>query len=807
MDLNINKMKGKKVYSVLSTSFKAIMSLVKNKPTFEMFLSKVNDYIKDEAAKKDEERSYIRLFRPYNCNKVNIMGDFKDAIDAENNQARNFVVDSKRSFGMIAKEQFSKYCFLHSKARFVYDSFEIFLKYVAENYRNFVIDDSELENVIIRLEQFQDSCDLFKIYKSTGRNKENFKILLQKALYARCVMKAYYSCGLTILGSENQIRNLENKILLNLHKDNSWVKIDVHSIKKGKKQSTKEYYQLVIKGVPSDKTLSMIDEQTEIRIHEDGGKLFISDNAKDHKLSEYFNTAVRFVFDDCVCINQFINDLKVIGFGDLQKTDNGCVVKYVPSNQLITRFDEENNDSKQDRWYFVKKGDVIHVSHTIDEDYINKNNTLEYIYNEKLKRLKFYKSNAGALYSGVIPRLNGVEYKEPSMDNASLEGIFLTLGRTSYFTMVAMGRVVETGHPFMTNELNIEGYRGTFAQISEAFDKYEVMIQNEYYEKIEACDKKYREWMKDEINKYGSKIEEDISILNNYLENSLAQHNINISGNLITEDGVCLYTQRGDEIEDSGDYYPSVNGGSEIYDTDVDFYKNSVQEDIPSINYNKENVYFGQELTREAIAELGLIDDSHVWNFYGITCMGQKKEINDHRLSFHFNVIGERRCMDEFMHIGEQKKKSAENFESKDLFGYRFETHPNRRSQFGALFLNTLLPAIIDNKDTIVWVLILIYSLYRHKSLSENGIESMLSLAFVFASLIMILYRVYSWRILRKHEKVVSIVVNDSNILNIESLCSKIGENLNIKDMIHMDNVLRLLTLMRLSDYFSDSDS
>ena len=67
---------------------------------FPAFLTAVNDFVKAEAGKKETERTYIRLFRPYNTNPLNIMGSFREAIQREDTYqgVEHFTEFSQNSF-------------------------------------------------------------------------------------------------------------------------------------------------------------------------------------------------------------------------------------------------------------------------------------------------------------------------------------------------------------------------------------------------------------------------------------------------------------------------------------------------------------------------------------------------------------------------------------------------------------------------------------------------------------------------------------------------------------------------------------
>lgn len=501
------------------------------------------------------------------------MGSFEDAIKAEGKLVDTFNKDSKHSLGMIATEQFSDYCFLNSKNRYVFDSFDVFLEYVNKNYGNFVIDDEELSNVASKLKEMHD-CKLREIYNEESgddlRFLDGFKLVLQKALYAKCLIVAYFECGITKKCS------VEDAIeILNILRNDGFVKLDEDDINKQIKKSHLEdrkgsaEIKVSIKGVPSDNRLKFLDKG----------------------MAECYKTELVFIGEDSVC-QKFAYELKENSKDEqivVTVESNVVKVKYIPKSETISDIDSKFSfgyDKPTDR-YIIKD---------IEE---NGMKTFSAIYDSFVENMGVYKSNAGALYSGVIPRLNKVTYREPSLDNQTVEGFKLHLGRTSYFTMRSMGETDVKNHPFMNVEVDFGAYRGTFWDIISAIDEYEILVQNEYYEEMEKVDDdysngkgEYSDVLGTEKSKEKRKIEKDIEILNEYLKYSIAQHNINISGNLITEDGVCLYTLRGGNIEDSGDYYCSANGGSEIYDKSVDFYRNSVEEDIPSIRYGNENVYF-----------------------------------------------------------------------------------------------------------------------------------------------------------------------------------------------------------------------
>ena len=217
-----------------------------------------------------------------------------------------------------------------------------------------------------------------------------------------------------------------------------------------------------------------------------------------------------------------------------------------------------------------------------------------------------------------------------------------------------------------------------------------------------------------------------------------------------------------------------------------------------------ENVYFGKELTREAIAELGITDDSHVWTYYGLSLMGQKHNpADEHRMSFHFNVLGERRCTDEFEHIREQKQNAPENFESTNLYGYKLAVFQTRREKWSYISKDFFLPKLLEYKDTIMWMIILLSQILLSNYSAIRDLTFILTCIFALFSLCMIILNI---RYIIRRNKVIShimLIVNQDNIMDIGTLCESIRKKMKFKEPIRMDNIFRLLTVMRLQHHFT----
>ena len=302
-----------------------------------------------------------------------------------------------------------------------------------------------------------------------------------------------------------------------------------------------------------------------------------------------------------------------------------------------------------------------------------------------------------ALYSGCIPRLLSIEYIQPNESNNTLSQFVLQLGHTSYITMYGL-----SNFDILSNELlNIE-----------IVDKYTLKDLNDIFDLTET--KAIKDYITLTNNNTSASKDEylfnELTYINNYLKHDLNVHNINVSGNVITSDGYCIFTQRGSKVVDQHTIYPSVNGGAEIFDKQVEFYQNSVEEDFPTIRYSKEKVYFSHEHTREAIAELGLNDNSNLWNYLGVSVMAGKPSIADGRRTWlHFNILAEKYCLDTFENMNSQRLYASEKFENENIFGYKLNIFKNKIDLAKDYFLR-IIKWCMSNKDivTIFFIIIIL---------------------------------------------------------------------------------------------------
>lgn len=652
--------------------------------TYEEYIKKVNRTIEQLAKENKHSRSYVRIIRPYNETKVNIIGSFEKAIhaeeksrkDSETDSLETFNKNSKKSFGMIATETFEKYKDMIFGDDSVFATEERFKAYVDANYENFCVDFDEFKSYY----QYAKDKGWFSEYDNL-QNEDEKTIeehcrSFRKALYARCILQV--------------IRVGNFKMHFN---------------------TTREVYDEVKKIIRSDKACVCYENRKGCDEGKDYPYLMFSGRISSDKLKQ---------ISEEIC------------FKEIKLVEERGVLEVYPKNQ--------QGGIEFEKLY--QKG------------------------NEK-----YYQFRGSAIYSGVIPRLCQVNYIGPEMSNMDMQRMELVLGRTSYMTMYALNRPDILEHPF----LDCLGEVLSWKVLNCLFDEIEIKLQQEFWQAIDEEDEKEEGKNKDFVR------------INQYLTHSWNVHNVNISGNLITSDNYCIYTKRGKRVVDSENYYCSVNGGSEIFDPAVPFYSSSVVEDLPTIKYSCEPVYFGGELTREAIGELGIIDSSTFWNYYGISLMGDiEAKYNSNKkqtIWFHFNVLGERQCLDTFDQIIENKKLASENFESSGIFGYRLQAFENLWQIVG-MKLKEFVQLIMDNTDVLTLI-----GLFAAMYLGQGAIfdiPTVISICFGVLGFFTVIYKTVEFFKNAKQKRTVVSYQNRKRILFEKLLKNRRLGELSRKDPIYM---------------------
>src|SRR5690606_19952997 len=193
------------------------------------------------------------------------------------------------------------------------------------------------------------------------------------------------------------------------------------------------------------------------------------------------------------------------------------------------------------------------------------------LYKNQLDKLKttglFY-------YSGVLPRLKKIEEKQHKSSNDSIDLLILHFERTTYFTVNMMDYSYINDHKYLED----------YSKVLLDFENKEDKLLNDTL----FSDKQLT-----------------INLVNEYLEKSTGTNIIAVTGNIFTKDNYYTLTQRSKRSIDAEEMYPSVNGQSEIYDFNVEFYNESVYEDLPTLlAEERTRLDYNKELDRESYAEL-----------------------------------------------------------------------------------------------------------------------------------------------------------------------------------------------------------
>ena len=278
-------------------------------------------------------------------------------------------------------------------------------------------------------------------------------------------------------------------------------------------------------------------------------------------------------------------------------------------------------------------------------------------------------------YSGVMPRVKAINIIREKNCSKFMKFIEFKVGRTTFATLDFMDNSEVLRHPFFMNSKYVHYFNAMLD-----FDNNEDLVQSLYLYKKE-----------DNINDQREYEDLQIKNINQYLENSFNTHTIAVSSNITTSDNYLIIGKRSKKSCDPGMYYCSSNGQSEFRDKHVDFYRKSVFEDLPTMEYDSEyRVDLNQEIQREALAELGITSFESEWHYYGISYLSRNNFVNkktddiDKSLSYkvqkrrmHFNVLTSNTTSLTFKEVLQRQKKATENFENQDIKGIKTVLYKN----------------------------------------------------------------------------------------------------------------------------------
>lgn len=274
------------------------------------------------------------------------------------------------------------------------------------------------------------------------------------------------------------------------------------------------------------------------------------------------------------------------------------------------------------------------------------------------KEFKHLECTSEFFYNGVNIRLKKVVVSKQSNSNNSVQELKLIIERTTFGTICgfdgkSLGKSTHQennviGHPYLNSARQ--------KLIKIVSDEAKLVCEFVGNLKKEACSPL-----------------KSIESLNQFLTKSIYPHYINISGNLITNDGYCIYTKRDNSVTDSGALYCSVNGVSEVMDPLVKHY-HLPGADQPTIRYDRQLIQkFDGELDRESVCELGVSSPANAWSYYGFSLLGN---IHGHKVDTgHFNILATKLLDNSYDNVKTSWLSAFEKKENQQLYGFKVQIH------------------------------------------------------------------------------------------------------------------------------------
>ncbi len=322
-------------------------------------------------------------------------------------------------------------------------------------------------------------------------------------------------------------------------------------------------------------------------------------------------------------------------------------------------------------------------------------------------------------YSGVLPRVKRFESQNTDYSNSDVMSVAIVFGRTTFATMDAFDGSYIKNHRLLKNYL----------PLLEEIDEHEDSLISKYLVDLSGTNG------------------DTVKRVNEFLAQSYSAHNLAVSGNIITSDGYVLFAKRGKKTIDFSEYYCSINGQSEIRDSKVKFYKQSVYEDMPTIctDYDA-RIDFMSELERETEAELNIFCPASHWLLRGVSFLAIAHTDDNQtaaRRRFHFNILGE--CITEYnlKQIITSQKKATEKFENSRLIGVKIKQYKNTFSRI-LNAVKTALAWILKSKDLVTSIFALaIFAIgfgeLQNSEFTIKSLSSIISIIFTTLSSVVLI--------------------------------------------------------------------
>lgn len=414
--------------------------------------------------------------------------------------------------------------------------------------------------------------------------------------------------------------------------------------------------------------------------------------------------------------------------------------------------------SIQDETIKMFNGLGLYFNYVNKEIILSSNNDYPFNFNDEEIMTKHYKLCFGnSFYSGVMLKLMKITETDNLFSNEKIKQIVLNVHRTTFFTEDAFDSKKQDENNLLTDRDK--------RRIKEFFNK-----ENE---------KQLNVMEKDDVK---------IDDINVYLKDSMFTNIIGVTSNVVTSDNKLILGHRSKSVADADTIYPSANGHAEFLDSHVNFYKESVYEDQPSLTASdNRRIDFHGEIEREVNAELNITNFKGTWEYLGLSVLGIKPNPSKEFRRFHFNVLLKNDLVQTSKEVIDAQKLATEEFENQKLYMLTLNVYKNYFQRLSFWFKKGI--TLINNNRSIILLLatIISFMVYGYKIGSrQEDIVSYTNYAFYIITIIVFGMTIFFWSLdfykYKKNMKKINHVNINSKDNNIANIIAKTTKKLSSRE-------------------------
>lgn len=489
---------------------------------------------------------------------------------------------------------------------------------------------------------------------------------------------------------------------------------------------------------------------------------------------------------------------------DENKKDKNLFWKYNRDTSeifILGIWPKEIIDILSDEYYVkIDEKSLILGKKNISND--NESNILKQALCFSSKYLEYFTlCNSNIYYSGVMPKVKHIKFNDDIKYSNDVKSITLEVVKTTFATVDFMDNPLIINHAYFKQDLNKYKHM-------QIFDNYEDVIQQKYLYS-NCCITENT--MNDEYEKL------EIENINKYLARSLNTNTVAVSSNIVTSDELLIVGKRSNLSIDGGEYYCSVNGQSEFKDENVDFYYQSVYEDLPSLEYNSRyRVDLDNETKRETIAELGICNLNSVWNYYGISYLSRNNfpdnldsnislqesmKVNKRRM--HFNVLSSNTTDLKYREVLMNSNNAVEKFENSKILGLKLFIYKNKSHKIKVRFIE-LYNWIENNSSRIFLFILFLTVIFRKDNLTYDDMGGILQFVFLLIYLFIISKEWYDDKNIRKLQTKINYTLSVNNMNIYDEFFEVVQKKSEGKDKVKLHAIFYLMFILFLDDKLNE---